>query len=538
MAITFEIDFKNPDYVQVFEWRAEKLKKLRERPELLPVLFSYYKDNPVDFIEDWGMTFDPRNAGTNIPTAMPFVLFPKQKEFLLDVCGAWKNQEPLLCEKSRDVGISWLAVGLASTLCLFHNDLVVGFGSRKEEYVDSTGDPKALFYKARQFVSLLPAEFRRGFDAKKHAPYMRLNFVETGSSITGEAGDNIGRGNRTSLYFVDESAHLPRPQLIDASLSATTNCRIDMSSVNGMANSFAERRHSGKVKVFTFRWQDDPRKDYEWYEKKKKELPSVVVAQEIDLNYNASVEGLIPSEWLAACVDAHIKLGIKPTGAKRGALDVADEGKDLNAFASCHGVVIDGIESWSGKGLDIYESVEKAFFLSDILNLEEFSFDSDGLGAGVRGDARKINEERKARRQREILVIPYRGSGEVVDPAKQMVEGRKNEDFFQNAKSQSWWHFRTLAQNTFRAVIENQEFDKDEIVSISSSAKEYKKLIAELGQVTYTRNTAGKIAIDKAPDGIASPNHADSVVILFSPSLKKNLAISSDALAKAKMGKR
>jgi hypothetical protein len=367
---------------------------------------------------------------------------------------------------------------------------------------------------------------------------MRLNFVETGSSITGEAGDNIGRGNRTSLYFVDESAHLPRPQLIDASLSATTNCRIDMSSVNGMANSFAERRHSGKVKVFTFRWQDDPRKDCEWYEKKKKELPPVVVAQEIDLNYNASVEGLIPSEWLAACVDAHIKLGIKATGAKRGALDVADEGKDLNAFASCHGVVVDNIESWSGKGLDIYESVEKAFFLSDILNLEEFSFDSDGLGAGVRGDARKINEERKVKRQREILVAPYRGSGEVVDPAKQMVEGRKNEDFFQNAKSQSWWHFRTLAQNTFRAVVENQEFDKDEIVSISSSAKEYKKLIAELGQVTYARNTAGKIVIDKAPDGIASPNHADSVVILFSPSLKKKLTISSDALAKAKMGRR
>ena len=56
----------------------------------------------------------------------------------------------------------------------------------------------------------------------------------------GEAGDNIGRGDRTTLYLVDEAAFLQRPLLIDAALSQTTRCRIDLSSVNGMTNPFAQ----------------------------------------------------------------------------------------------------------------------------------------------------------------------------------------------------------------------------------------------------------------------------------------------------------
>jgi hypothetical protein len=37
--------------------------------------------------------------------------------------------------------------------------------------------------------------------------------------LKGEAGDNIGRGDRTTLYFVDEAAFLQRPLLIDAALA-------------------------------------------------------------------------------------------------------------------------------------------------------------------------------------------------------------------------------------------------------------------------------------------------------------------------------
>ncbi|WP_063655219.1 hypothetical protein [Candidatus Arsenophonus triatominarum] len=525
MPLPFPFDFKKPDYVQVFEWRAERLKRLREQPERLKPLTRFYKDNPAQFIIDWGMTTDPRNIDYRLPVTIPFLLFPKQEEWIDWIMTRWRGRENGITEKSREMGLSWTSIALACALCLFNNEMVIGFGSRKEEYVDSTGDPKALFWKARKFVETLPQEFRGGWEAKKHAPYMRVNFPNTGAIIKGEAGDNIGRGDRTTLYFVDEAAFLPRPLLIDAALSQTTRCRIDLSSVNGMANPFAQKRHSGRIPVFTFHWRSDPRKDEQWYEKECQKIDNpVIVAQELDLNYQASVEGvLIPAEWVQAAIDAHTKLGINPTGIRLGAFDVADEGRDKNAFSWRHGFLLEGIEEWSGKGSDIFGSVEQVFNLADKYQLESFRFDEDGLGAGVRGDARIINDQRRQKRATRIDAVPFRGSGGVFDPEEEAVAGfdgqnaRLNKDFFANAKAQSWWHLRKRFQNVYRAVVEKQPFKPDELIAINSAMRLKDKLIVELSQPTYSINAVGKIVIDKQPDGTKSPNLADSVMINFAP---------------------
>lgn len=525
MPLPFPFDFKKPDYVQVLEWRAERLKRLREQPESLKPLTKFYKDNPAQFIIDWGMTTDPRNIDYGLPVTIPFLLFPKQEAWINWIMTRWRGRENGITEKSREMGLSWTSIALACALCLFNKEMVIGFGSRKEEYVDSTGDPKALFWKARKFVESLPQEFRSGWEAKKHAPYMRVNFPNTGAIIKGEAGDNIGRGDRTTLYFVDEAAFLPRPLLIDAALSQTTRCRIDLSSVNGMANPFAQKRHSGRIPVFTFHWRSDPRKDEEWYEKECQKIDNpVIVAQELDLNYQASVEGvLIPAEWVQAAIDAHTKLGINPTGIRLGAFDVADEGRDKNAFSWRHGFLLEGIEEWSGKGSDIFGSVETVFQLADKYQLESFRFDEDGLGAGVRGDARIINDQRRQKSAARIDAVPFRGSGGVFDPDKEAVAGfdgqnaRLNKDFFANAKAQSWWHLRKRFQNVYRAVVEKQPFKPDEIIAINGSMRLKDKLIVELSQPTYSINAVGKIVIDKQPDGTKSPNLADSVMINFAP---------------------
>lgn len=65
---------------------------------------------------------------------------------------------------------------------------------------------------------------------------------ENGAVIVGEAGDNIGRGNRTSIYFKDESAFYEHPDTIDAALSQTSNCKIDISTPNGDSTSPSRRR--------------------------------------------------------------------------------------------------------------------------------------------------------------------------------------------------------------------------------------------------------------------------------------------------------
>lgn len=534
-----DFNWKNPDYLPVFAERMRRLSVMRKNPEQFTGLKDFYRDNIDQFIDDWGVTIDPRNIERGLPSVIPFRLFPKQREWVKFILRKWRSQEPGITDKSRDMGMSWLSMSFACSMCLFHPGMAIGFGSRKEEYVDKIGAPKSLFYKARSFMANLPVEFRGGWSSERDAPHMRINFPETGSNISGEAGDNIGRGDRTGIYFVDEAAYLEHPDLIEASLSQTTNCRMDVSSANGMANPFAQKRHSGKIEVFTFHWTDDPRKDQAWYDKQVRELDPVTVAQEIDIDYAASVEGvLIPSAWVRAAVDAHLKLGISVAGARTGSLDVADEGIDKNAFCGSYGILIEHLEEWSGKGGDIFKTVEKAFEICDANGYSRFKYDADGLGAGVRGDARIINERRKAINQRLIEVLSFRGSESVFDPEREDVKGRKNEDFFSNRKAQAWWSLRTRFQRTYRAVVEGEPYVPDELISISSKLANREKAISELSQPTYSLNTVGKVVVDKVPDGARSPNLADAIMIQYSNVTKKLMVISDEVIRKASMARR
>jgi len=528
MPLPFPFDYKHPDYVMVFEWRIERLKRIREavaaeraakaEPAVLPALYAFYRDNPAQFIIDWGMTFDPPNVRRGLPSSLPFLLFPKQEELAFWLLERWRNADHGLIEKSRDMGVSWLVMGLSCSIALFNPEVSIGCGSRKEEYVDVLGDLDSLLEKARMFMVTLPPEFRGSWDRRKHSSHMKIVFPDSGSILTGEAGDSIGRGGRQSIYLVDEAAHLERPKLVDAALSQTTDCRIDLSSVNGMDNPFAVKRHSGDVPVFTFHWRDDPRKDDAWYAKQVAQLDAVVVAQEIDINYAASVTGvLIPPAWVQAAVNACERLGIAPSGARKGALDVADEGRDKNAFAGRYGVQLEYLEQWSGVGDDIFITTQKAFGVCELSGYGSFQYDADGLGSGVRGDARVINEARRNEGKTEIIVDPFRGSGGVYDPDGEMIPERKNKDFFENYKAQSWWALRMRFRNTFRAVIEGMEYDPSDIISLSPDLAELAPLMVELSRPTYTLNKAGKIIVDKAPDGTRSPNLADAVMIAYNP---------------------
>lgn len=517
-----ELDFKHPDYSSVFHERSKHLNAIRKNPQLLPALKAFYKDNPSQFIYDWGCTTDPRNIERGLPAIIPFIPFERQVEWIDWAIGMWQGQQKGSTVKSRDMGVSWLSIALACTMCIFHNDFVFGFGSRKEEYVDKLGDPKSLFWKAREFMMMLPPEFRAGFDSRKTAFHMRLLFPESNAAIIGEAGDSIGRGNRTSIYIVDEFAFTERPKLIDAALSQTTNCRIDVSTPNGPNNPFAERVKKGK-NVFRFHWREDPRKDEEWYQKQKEDLDPVTLAQEVDIDFNASIEGvLIPQRWVQAAIDAHEKLDIDPYGDKVSALDVADKGKDKNAQSYRNGILLVDMDEWQGTAVeDIFGTTQRAFDNVLAWGVNGFRFDSDGLGAGVRGDARVINEQRWAQALVKLPVSAFYGSGSVIDKTEFIIApdgdspGVTNGEFFANYKAQCWWALRDRFKKTYEAIEMGKPHPTDELISISSKCSHLTKLSSELSQPTYKKTGAGKIIVDKAPDDMASPNLADSIMMVY-----------------------
>lgn len=533
---TPSFDWKNPDYVTVFRQRATRLEKLRADRALFFQVWAYYKTHPADFINDWGITFDQRVAGANRSVIMPLVLWPKQREYIDWLYARWRGNKSGTVVKSRDVGISWLTMAFACWLSIFWDNVSIGFGSEKEDKVDRSGDPDCLFFKGRKFLEYLPLEFRGGWKpSKSFNAHMRIVFPNTESSITGDAGDNIGRGGRKTMWCVDESAHIPNPKTIDASLAAATECRIDMSSVKGMANSFAQRAHNPNIARFDFAKEDDPRRDPEYWDNKRNELDPVIFAQEYDRDFTASVEGVvIPSRWVTAAIDAHLLFGIQPSGARTGSMDVADSGTDANGFCVGYDFLVEHCESWKGTAdLDIYHSVERSFLLCEMHNLDGFVYDADGLGASVRGDARKLNEERTKNRIPQLNVKPFRGSGEVFEPEKK-VEGteRKAEDFFENLKAQAWWLLRARFQYTYRMVeafrrgeVKREDIDPSRLISIASNFPERARLCTELSQPIWALSKRGKVMVDKCPPGmttearksIQSPNLADSVMMHFAP---------------------
>lgn len=387
------LDWKNPDYGPVWVHRLKVLKHLREHPADLEAVKTYYRtaggQGIADFINDWMCTYDPRLIEQGLKPTVPFLLFPKQREFIVWLYERWIARDDGVVEKARDMGATWLCVGFAIGLWLFYPGAVVGFGSRKEELVDKIGDPNSIFWKLREGVKLIPPDFRPiGWSDQVHAPYMRLINPENSAVVVGEAGANIGRGARCSVYFKDESAFYEQPQLIDNALSQTANCKIDISTPNGVGNPFWQKAHGGKIPKFVFDWRDDPRKDEAWYTKQVSKHDPSTIAQEINRDYNAAIQ----NSWIStALVDDAMARGpadMPPSSAPlRVGLDVARFGDDKTVLTFRRGRLVIRQAWW--KKSDLMSTAGRAkqeidtFVKMRGVSLEQIAIDIIGIGAGV-----------------------------------------------------------------------------------------------------------------------------------------------------------
>jgi phage terminase large subunit len=518
-----EFSWKHPDYMPLLTERQRKLARLRRDPSMIPVLREFYKRNLAQWVQDHCCTFDPRNPERQIPSLTPFPLMPFQIRWLNFQLSCWRQQLNNLTEKSREQGLSWLAVCFAVWLCVFHEGVSCGFGSYKAELVDELGNADSLLEKMRILLRNLPAEFRGGW-TEENSKRNQIDFPETRSSVIGQTGDNIGRGGRKSWFCCDESAHFERPLLIDASLAATTNCRADISSVFGQGNPFAEKVREGKMPVFRATWREDLRKDAEWERQMRIKVGDTIFAQEYDADYMAGVDGqLIPGHWLAACVDAHVKLGIVPTGRLRAGFDIATAGRDLNSLAIRHGVVLRHSSAW--KQESVKQSSQRVVRELAKFSCTELDFDAVGVG----DTAWEFVRDAAAAAKQTVRTNPFKASEAPENPAKCFPgTSNTNEDTFANKAAQGGWHLRWLVENTYRAVNGDTSVSHYEIFSIdSSTVEDIGTLLAHMSQPIYEINSAGKITLDKSPGSAKSPDRYDAVMMAFAP--KKSHVIMPQA---------
>jgi hypothetical protein len=313
---------------------------------------------------------------------------------------------------------------------------------------------------------------------------MKIQNPENGSFITGEAGDNIGRGNRTSIYFVDEAAFLEHPDTADAALSQTSNCRIYVSTPNGAGNPFYRRAHDGRTKKFIFDWRDDPRKDEAWYEKQRQSLDPVVLAQEVDRSYTASVaNAYIPGE-VAQAAARKGPADIMAHGPVVMGIDVARFGNDKTCFTFRQGRVM--LRQIVFGGMDVVDVAGRAKdeIRAQLGDVAQIAVDTIGIGSGVA----------------DILRRDFGDMVVDVNSALRMSDGQHY-----NLRARMWRDMREWLKAG--ASIPN---DPDLVTDLTALQYGYKggELLLESKQ-------------DAKKRGIKSPDRADSLALTFAYPVKK-----------------
>lgn len=227
---------------------------------------------------------------------------------------------------------------------------------------------------------------------------------------------------------------------------------------------------------------------------------------------------IIQQEWFDACIDAHIKLGFKPLGAKIASHDPSDTGFDSKGYSLRHGsVFLDVRENLTG---DVNEGCDWATDLAIEQGAHWFNWDCDGMGVALR------RQVAQSLLNTGIRWSMFKGSEGVDNPdaiyQKYGVEesaekARTNKDTFRNKRAQYYWLLRDRIYNTYRAVVHGEYVNPDEMISFSSDIEALDLLRAEICKIPKVPNGNGFIQIMSKPDmakqKIDSPNLSDSVMM-------------------------
>jgi phage terminase large subunit len=143
--------------------------------------------------------------------------------------------------------VAWIGCAFSIWLWLYWLGAAIGWGSRKKELVDILGDPKSIFQKMRIILRNRPEwMLPEGFSSKQQVREMRIINPASGSSIVGEAGDDIGRGGRSQVFFIDETAHLGHPVHREARQAASKGAEIALLSFSCERQQFVWRQPEGR----------------------------------------------------------------------------------------------------------------------------------------------------------------------------------------------------------------------------------------------------------------------------------------------------
>jgi phage terminase large subunit len=542
--------------------RLQKLLELQDLPESASAeqhaQLQYRRDielricakNTVYWFNTWCWTYNPKLVGVvdengdRADPWMPFFLFPRQIELVHWIEERSERKEDGHCAKSRDIGFTWVCGGIALKKWLFQDGYKANFGSRKGEYVDRLGDPDSILEKIRLLRKRLPHWMVPSADRMSDNSMLMIN-EDRGSIIRGESGDDMGRGGRSTDYFFDEFAFVERADGVDAASTANSECRIFGSTVNGMNNLFYRMQAGDRLKSsqkFRFHWTDDPRKSegkikdeetgevMSWERATRRKMEDWKFGSEYDIDYASSVEGIcIPAKWVESAKKLRTLVHYEPP--RRGVVggDVGGGGRGKSVAVARFGALVVPPRSW-GHGDTIQTAKDMLEYAVDCgkgipkrrdgykCEARALNYDSVGVGKGTQ-DALK----------RTKTAIVTRGVNTGNPPTEtRWPDGATSAEKFANLKAELWNKLRARFKKAHEKVLwlegdrgaEANDWPIDECIIMpreQPGSTEVTTLCTQLSTVKNESNEVGKTLMQSkksmAKNGIASPDHADALVL-------------------------
>ena len=278
------------------DYRERVIRRCSQDHDFRRVVWSLCARDLLYWVNTFCWTYDPRKMWPD-PSEIPFVTWPVQDMALMEMFGVLGRRD-IGIEKSRDMGASWLILLLLVHEWQFSGSmqsfLVV---SRKEDLVDSTGDPDSLFWKIDFLLRHQPKWMVPSFTrTNMHLGNDVNGCVIDGASTTGDTS----KGGRRTAIMLDEFAAVPQGHEMLSSTADVTNCRIFNSTPQGTGNAFYDVMHppfnTQKVRLH---WSEHPDKSKNlywrdgrarspWYDEECNRRHPQEVAQNLDIDYLGS----------------------------------------------------------------------------------------------------------------------------------------------------------------------------------------------------------------------------------------------------------
>jgi len=227
---------------------------------------------------------------------------------------------------------------------------------------------------------------------------------------------------------------------------------------------------------------------------------------------------VIKRSWIIAACDAHIKLGINPSGAYRLGFDVADAGEDACALVASHGNLTYWSDVWKGKEDELLKSCTRVWHKGRETS-SKIVYDAIGVGATAGAKFNELNGLHHHTLQHE----KFFAGGSVIKPDGFYFDTNiRNKDFFSNVKAQAWWLVADRLRNTYNAVINGQKFDESEMLFIDANMPNLTMLIDELSTPKKDYDLSGRVKVESKKDlakrDVSSTNLADAFIMANLPS--------------------